>query len=224
MCRRKASKASRTVRGRSRPRPRADRRSTAAASAATRPGLGSCAAIELCLLRGRRGEYDEGIGGAAFALAPPHERSPPAGRSCGLARSAFSTPDPELAQLVRRRRRSARPTSGRRPAWFFGNAIVSRRFGSLGEHHQPCGRSRTRCRRAAARPSRARRAGSRTSRAAARGVRFSSAKTRACISGLVDPERPAAELVAVADQVVGVRDRVRRDPGRSGRPTRPPAA
>ena len=27
--------------------------------------------------------------------------------------------------------------------------------------------------------------------------------------GLVDPERPAAELVAVADQVVRVRDRVR---------------
>ena len=92
------------------------------------------------------------------------------------------------------------------PAWFFGNAITSRRFGSCRRAPSPSGRSR-------ARP-------------AIGGAPIASASSRKpnferCSASLieqleharldlrlVDPEAAAAELVAVDNQVVGVRKRV----------------
>ena len=115
------------------------------------------------------------------------------------------------------------PDIGSTPAWFFGNAIASRRFGSpasiiamrsIPNAIPPCG-------------------GAPIASASSRKPNFDALLLGRQVQqrerprlqvGLVDPERAAAELVAVADQVVGVRDRMRRDRRRSGRPSPAPAA
>ena len=121
--------------------------------------------------------------------------------------------DAELAQLALRRPapgarsagRSRRRSSGRRSR----RGSSPRRAGA-----GRCGRGRRRCRRAAARRSAAPRAGSRSAPPPRRRSIPSASKTFVCISGVADPDRPAAQLLAVPDDVVG--EGPRPSPGSAG--------
>ena len=210
--RRKASKASRTAfavvavpaRGQS-------RRSTAASVSGARPARAApVLPSSCCLLRATYArKYDACIGRSRHGFSPAYARSPRRipRRACAQLLDAY----PELAQLFLR----ARPLGA--PRHRVDAGLVLRERDRVAEVRlvarapSPSGRCRTRSRRAAARPSRARRAGTRTSRAAPRGVDLQQVEHLRLQLRLVDPERPAAELVAVADEVV--RDARSRAPG-----------
>ena len=128
--------------------------------------------------------------------------SPSAATGLRLTRCPFGDDraDSELVELLRRHRVGA-PVIGSTPGLVLRERDRVAEIRLAGQHHRASGRSRTRSRRAAARPCRARRAGSRTSPAAPP-ARCRAGRRRGLEVGLVDPERAAAELVAVADQVV----------------------
>ena len=145
------------------------------------------------------------LNGPGFAESPARSRSE-AGQACGMSSSSAgsgvaSTPASlRCCGGDRRRRRGQRVVAA---AGLRERDDVADRVGA-GEQRARSGPSRRRCRRAAGRRTGTRRAGSRTSPGPPPCESPITAKTRSCTSRAVDTDRPAADLVAVADDVVGV--------------------
>ena len=123
-------------------------------------------------------------------------------------------------RAARRSPRTGAPLIGSRPAWFFGNAMTSRRFGSpastmtvrsIPSAMPPCGGA----------PMRERVEQEAELRALLLRAQRERVEDTRLELGLVDPEGAAAELVAVHDEVVRLRERCARAPRRSGRAIRP---